>query len=161
MTLSCRDGGCTSPSAGARCAPGAPSMRCSPPTPPAPTPEEAEQGAAAAEWELPERLAAMAFEAERPGRVAAHLPEGSLVARVAGVDWALIPHAAAERRQVEPALRGGRGALGPTVSWPRTWRSAERARLALEVAPLIGDKRLLIADEHLLELLLHRDRGLT
>src|SRR5918995_3982610 len=74
---------------------------------PPPSPEEAVEGALAAAWELPERLAAMAFEAERPGRVASHLPPGSLVARVEGVDWALIPDAAAGRRQVEPALRGG------------------------------------------------------
>jgi hypothetical protein len=126
---------------------------------PPPTPEEAEEGALAAAWQLPERLAAMAFEGERPGRVALHLPRGSLVARIEGSDWALIPHtgAPAQRGEIEAALRGARGALGPAVPWPETWRSAERASIALEAAKLIADEPLLIADDHLLELILFRD----
>jgi hypothetical protein len=130
---------------------------------PPPSPEEAVEGALAAAWELPERLAAMAFEAERPGRVASHLPSGSLVARIEGRDWALIPHTGAtgELREIEAALRGGRGAVGPGVPWQETWRSARRAGLALEVAGLTAGDGLFIADDHLLDLILLRDPDLA
>src|SRR3954463_1309320 len=49
------------------------------------------QLAAAARWELPERLAALAFDGDAPERVDARLGALALVARVEGVGWALVP----------------------------------------------------------------------
>jgi hypothetical protein len=129
---------------------------------PPPAPEEADTAARAAGWELPERLTAMAFAAVRPGRVASHLPPGSLVARTDGADWALIPGDAAPRRaELEQALRGATGGLGAAVAWHETARSAARAALALEIATRAGRPGVLVAEEHLLDLILSRDRDLA
>ncbi|MBA3422382.1 MAG: helix-turn-helix domain-containing protein, partial [Thermoleophilaceae bacterium] len=51
--------------------------------------------------------------------------------------------------------------LGPAVAWPEAARSVRRADLALSVARAHGGAELVVADEHMLDLLLARDEGLT
>jgi hypothetical protein len=124
-----------------------------------PQPVEVGQLAQAAAWELPERVAALAFVADAPERVDRRLAAFALVARVEGVGWAFVPDPSGpgRRAEIEAALDGAGAALGPEVAPADTARSARRARLALDL-PRSG---LLIADDHLLELILGRDEELT
>jgi len=121
-----------------------------------------ETAAAQAEWRLPPALAVLAFRADRPERVAARLPDGSLTSEVDGVRVAIVPDPAGpgRRRTVERALAGARGGLGHTVDWPETPESARRARLALGLAAARGGG-LVVAAEHLLDLVLARDEVLA
>ena len=124
-----------------------------------PQPVEVGQLAQAAAWELPERVAALAFDADAPESVDVRLAAFALVARVEGVGWAFVPDAFApgRRAELERALDGGAAALGPEVAPADTARSARRARLALD----LPESGLLVADDHLLELILGRDGELT
>jgi hypothetical protein len=130
--------------------------------PPAPAPL-VETAARAAGWPLPNRVAALAFEAGHADPIAARLPLAALVVRGDRHDWALVPDPDAPRRhrQLEAALRGVPAALGPTVAWNDVARSARRARLALGLARQRADGRVVVADEELLELLLLRDPRLA
>jgi PucR C-terminal helix-turn-helix domain len=124
-----------------------------------PQPVEVGQLAQAAAWELPERVAALAFEADAPERVDRRLAAFALVARVEGIGWAFVsdPFAPGRRAEIEAALDGSRAALGPEVAPAETGRSARRARLALD----LPENGLLVADDHLLDLILSRDGELT
>jgi DNA-binding PucR family transcriptional regulator len=64
--------------------------------------------------------------------------------------------------ELRRALRDAPGALGPTVALDAAGESARRARLALEAVPgpTDGDP-LLLADDHLLDLLLAADARVT
>lgn len=119
--------------------------------------------ALAAGWDLPARVAALAFDGEAPDRVDARLGAVALVARIEGMGWALVPDPFAPGREAElvRALGGAAGALGPEVDAAAVPRSAGRARLALDlVARTPGDGgagdrgRLVVADDHLLDLIL-------
>jgi DNA-binding PucR family transcriptional regulator len=127
--------------------------------------------AAAAGWELPDRVAALAFDGDAPERVDARLGAVALVARIEGLGWALVPDPFAPGREAElvRALGGAAGALGSEVAPGDVPRSASRARLALELVatgaraseggptgePADGSGRpLVIADDHLLDLIL-------
>src|SRR4051812_5377686 len=124
-----------------------------------PQPVEVGQLAQAAAWELPERVAALAFEADAPERVDLRVAAFALVARVEGIGWAFVPDplAPGRRAEIERALDGARAALGPEVAPADTARSARRARLALD----LSDGGLIVADDHLLDLILSRDGELT
>ncbi|MEA2480656.1 MAG: hypothetical protein QOJ07_2578, partial [Thermoleophilaceae bacterium] len=104
--------------------------------------------------------AALTWRADEPDRVAARMPPDALVGRVAGEPWALLPDpfAPGRRAELERALRGGRGALGPAVAPGRIGESARRATLALALA---RDGTLVIADEHRLDLVLRSDPALA
>ncbi|HEY1594388.1 MAG TPA: helix-turn-helix domain-containing protein [Thermoleophilaceae bacterium] len=119
--------------------------------------------AEAAGWELPERLAVLAFESEQIDRTGSRLPESMPFAQLEGLGWVLVPDPSAPGRRAElrAALRDASGALGPTVPMERVPESAERARLALDA--LAADRRghLVVADEHLLELILHSGGSLA
>jgi hypothetical protein len=127
---------------------------------PQPAPAEVARAAAAAAWDLPERVAALAFDGDAPERVDARLAAIALVTRIDGVGWALVPDpfAPGRRAELERALGGAAAAIGPEVAWAEAARSARRARLALEIA---GGEALMVADEHLLDLILHRDPELA
>jgi hypothetical protein len=118
---------------------------------------EPEVGAlsAAAGWELPERLAALAFDGDAPERVDARLAAVALVARIEGTGWALVPDPFAPGREAElvRALGGAAAALGPEVDPASVPRSADRARLALELVAS-PDHGVVVADDHLLDLVL-------
>jgi hypothetical protein len=113
--------------------------------------------AAAAGWELPEGVAALAFDGDAPERVDARLAASALVTRVDGTGWALVPDPFAPGREAElaRALGGVAAALGPEVDTASVPRSAGRARLALELVAS-PDDGLVTADDHLLDLILGR-----
>ena len=132
-----------------------------------PASEEAiRTAAAAADWRLPQCVAALvaapASEDEPEDQLdaaasalARRLGEGAVGAAVAGLACVFVPDpdAPARRRRIESALGGERAALGPVVPWPRAGASRIRAAGALGL-PLKG---LVIADEHLATLLLASD----
>ncbi len=126
---------------------------------PAENPAAVEQAAVEADWKLPRRLAALAFDSAEPDRVARRLP-AALVATFQGLNWALVPDPDAPRRraEVEAAVGGAAGALGPTVAWRDTPESARRAGLTLT---LVRDGGFAVADERLLDLLLAGDPALA
>jgi hypothetical protein len=151
-----------------------------------PQPPEAELARAgvAAGWELPERVAALAFDADAPERVDVRLGAVALVGRVDGVGWALVPDpfAPGRRASLERALGGAAAAIGPEVAPGDVPASARRARLALELVAVPAARRaaeadgaggaaaaggfgggaeLVVADDHLLDLVLHRDDELA
>ena len=66
------------------------------------------------------------------------------------------PGAPRRRRQIEAALDGARAALGPALPWPRAAASLRRAASALTL-PRDG---LIVADDHLATLLLASDPAL-
>jgi len=135
--------------------------------------------AAAAGWELPRRVAALAVA---PGEgasgddaldaaaeaLARRIGAGAVGAAVdtrstspagtAGLACVFVPDPGAPRRhrQIEVALAGARAALGPALPWPRAAASLRRATAALEL-PLAG---LIVADDHLATLLLASDPAL-
>src|SRR3954453_3530243 len=114
--------------------------------------------AAAAGWELPPTVAALAFDGNAPERVDARLAAVALVTRLEGTGWALVPDPGAPGREAEllRALDGAAAALGPEVAPADVPRSAERARLAVELVARPGAGGLIVADEHLLDLILGR-----
>jgi hypothetical protein len=123
-----------------------------------PQPAELAQLAQAAGWELPARVAALAFDGDAPDRVDARLGAFALVARIEGIGWAFVsdPFAPGRRAELERALGGAGAAIGPEVAAAETARSARRARLALGLVD-----GLVVADEHLLDLILGRDGELS
>ena len=127
-------------------------------TPPA---EEAMVQAAATEaaWELPARLAVVAVDHEQPERLAARLGPGVLGATIAegGVLVLPDPDAPGLRARLEAALDDRRAGLGPSLPWQEAAASFARATAALR---LPGDG-LVVAGEHLLELVLHADESLA
>jgi DNA-binding PucR family transcriptional regulator len=80
-----------------------------------------------------------------------------------GLGWALVPDPSAPGRRAElrAALRDASGALGPTVPVEGVPESAERARLALDALAPERPGRMVVADEHLLELILHSGGSLA
>lgn len=129
---------------------------------PRPDTTTVEQAAHAAEWVLPDRLAVLAFDAPDPDRVPRTVRSPVLAARFDGVSWALVadPDGPGRRAELEVALRGKPAAIGPTVAWREAAESARRARLALLLARE-SQAGVVVADEHLLDLLLLRDPALA
>jgi hypothetical protein len=129
---------------------------------PQPPDEELAPLAVAADWRPPERLAVLVWIGDEPDRVAARLPPDALVGRIAGAMCALVPDplAPGRRAELERALRDdARGALGPALPVERIAESARRATLALELAAVDG--YLVVADEHVLDLVLRSDPALS
>jgi hypothetical protein len=125
-----------------------------------PQPPDVAGLAQAAGWELPARVAALAFDGDAPERVDARLAAFALVARIEGVGWAFVPDpfAPGRRAELERALGGAGAAIGPEVVSAEAARSARRARLTLG---LEGTAGLIVADDHLLDLILGRDEELS
>jgi hypothetical protein len=75
----------------------------------------------------------------------------------AAMAWVPDPEAPGRRAQLEAALDGAPAALGPAVALPRAAHSLARARAAhaLLLEGRLGDGPLVVADDHLAELLLH------
>jgi hypothetical protein len=123
---------------------------------PQPPVEELERAAREAGWELPEHVAALAFDEGVAARVEGRLPPPALVAGT----WALVPDPDGPGRhdELRRALRpGSPGALGPTVGWERAPDSARRAALALAEIRAPAGESLVVADDHLLDLALAGD----
>jgi hypothetical protein len=125
-----------------------------------------EAAARDASWELPATLGALVWRGDSEQPVARRLPFGSLAATLdEGLVCALVPDAAAPGRRAElrRALGRRRAALGPAVPWQESWQSARRARAAHRLmadGPLPESTPLVVADEHLAELILHADAPL-
>jgi len=121
-------------------------------------PAAVQAAAAEAGWPLPAEVAAVIWEDDRDQRVAGRMPLGSLAATLpADRHCALVPDAGApgRRAEVEGAVGRRTAALGPSVPWSDSWRSAERALGALDLARegLLPGGALLVASEHLPELM--------
>lgn len=116
--------------------------------------DELQRMADRAQWELPERAAALVFQAEHLDRTGARLAEPVVYAPLDGLGWALVPDPGAPGRRAElrAALRDAAAALGPSVALEALPESGRRARLALEA---LAPTRLVVADDHLLDLILH------
>lgn len=117
-----------------------------------------------ADWELPTRLAALVYRPASPDRVAAHLPERSLVATIDELAIALIPDPAAPGRRAEiaRALRGRAAELGTEVGWEQAATSVERARAIRRIreSGMLEADGLMAVDDHLAELLTLSDPDL-
>jgi hypothetical protein len=114
-------------------------------------------------WELPERLAVLVFQSEQLDRTGARLPESLPFAQLEGHGWVLVPDPSApgRRGELRAALRDASAALGPTVPVERAPESAQRAQLALDALAPERPRRLIVADDHLLELILHSGGSLA
>jgi hypothetical protein len=126
-------------------------------------PEELLALSAAAGWPLPTRVAALAVAGdEDPERLASRLGTDVIAALgpddTATVAWIPDPEAPGRRAQLEAGVRGAPAALGPAEPPARGARSLRRARAALgalQAGQLVPGPGLVLADEHLLVLLLH------
>jgi hypothetical protein len=115
-----------------------------------------------AEWTVPERFAPVAVPSARvSARQLEHrLPDGSMAATVDGMTVALVPDIDGPGRglELERALAGEPAAVGGSTGWDGAAEAIERAILAaaLQKAGVLSDA-LVRADDHLVELILHRD----
>ena len=130
-----------------------------------PPPEAAvERAARQAGWRLPHSIAALVWRpSER--RIDARLPGDSITASFDGFSCALVcdPDGPGRRAQIERALKGHPAALGPAVPWQRAGASARRALAAQRLAEArrVSADGLVIANDHLAELILFSDRDLV
>jgi PucR-like helix-turn-helix protein len=124
-----------------------------------------EEGAREAGWELPQTLAALIWADTSEQPVSRRLPLGSLTASIDnGLICALVPDADApgRRGEIEGALGRRPAALGPLVSPAEAWRSARRARaLHRLLAEGVVEEQLAAVGNHLADLIVHGDSGLT
>jgi hypothetical protein len=157
---------------------------------PPPAQEAIRTAAAAAGWVLPRQVAALvAATVDRPAepgagaiaegaaipgeeiidtiaaRLARRLASGAIGAAAGGAACVIVPDpdAPGRRRQLEAAISEGPVALGPTTGWATVAVSARRAAAAhrLAVAGRISGDGLVVADDHLAELLLAADPALA
>ena len=140
--------------------------------------EAVRTAAAAATWALPRGgLAALVAGTGADGapgeahldslaaRLARRLGEGAIGAEAVGAAVVFVPDpdAPGRRRRLEAAIEDRAVALGPTVEWPRALASVLRAIAThrLAAAGRLGPPGLVVADEHLADLLLAADPGLA
>jgi hypothetical protein len=130
---------------------------------PQPPPAELQRIAEEADWQLPDKLAVVAFQSPNLDRTGARLAEPVRFTTLEGLGWALVPDPAAPGRRAElrGALRDAAAAVGPAVQPERARESAERARLALDALAPDPHGRPVVADDHLLELILHSGGALA
>jgi hypothetical protein len=126
---------------------------------------EIRSAAQAAGWRLPRTAAPLAVAEEDLGRVGRRLSTDALVASVEGVGCALVPGAAgpSRRAEVERATRNVTASLGPTVpraELPGAWALASATLLAAQADTIAGDG-LIVADDHLADLLLFESAGVA
>jgi PucR C-terminal helix-turn-helix domain len=121
--------------------------------------------AAQVSWQLPERLGALVTKTGDEARLATRLGSGVLAASFDELAVALVPDpdAPGRRAQLRAALDRRAGALGPAVGWRRAHSSIERAELAyrLHLDDRLAPDGLVVADEHLPELMVHGDPDLA
>jgi hypothetical protein len=128
---------------------------------------ELDELATASGWDMPATVGALVVDGVGEDAVGRFGPDVVAIAE----DGALIafvpdPDAPGRRAQLDAALRGAPAALGPACAPGRAHHSLQRARLALrlhlagrlDAAP---DGSLVVAGDHLLELLLGADPGLA
>ncbi len=108
-------------------------------------------------WRVPARVAALACGIDDLARVASRLSADTLVAPIAGVGIAVIadPDGPGRRAEISRAVRDLRAALGPPgdrSALAASWRLARLGLTGLE-SGAVGESGLLVADEHLVDLL--------
>ncbi len=130
---------------------------------PQPPAADIQRMAEAADWGLPDSLAVLAFQSPNLDRTGARLAEPVRFATFEGLGWAVVPDPSAPGRHAElrAALRDASAAIGPAVGPDDARESAQRARLALEAVAREGRPALVVADEHLLDLILHSGGALA
>ena len=132
---------------------------------PAPDAAALEAAAGEADWEIPEQLAALAFEGTEPERLAARLGPGAIAASVGETGCALVPDPAGpgRRGQIERAAEGTAAALGPVGGWADAAASFQRATFALRLREegRLPANGLTVVDDHLMTLIIERDRSLV
>jgi hypothetical protein len=120
--------------------------------------------AAAAGWTVPDELVVVVVEEERGGGLRTRLGPEAIVAAYGGEVVALVPAPTrpAAREALRSALAGWRAAVGPVRAWPA---AAVSLRLAQQAASLLARGLLaddpVFADEHLADLVVHRDPELV
>ncbi len=124
--------------------------------------EELAGPAAAAGWILPARVAALAVAGDDdPERLASRLGTDVVAAATDAavlVAWVPDPDAPGRRAQLATGVRGAHAVLGPATPPALGARSLRRALTALgllQEGRLASSDELVLADEHLLALLLH------
>ena len=107
-------------------------------------------------------MAALAVDGEWPQGARARLPADVLAAHVEGIDWAIVPDpdGPGRRAALARAVGGSRAVLGPTVTVAEAARSVRRARIGMRIDGL-GGPGLVLAEEHLLDLILEADEELA
>ena len=130
--------------------------------PPAEEPD-VRSAAQAAGWRLPGSIAPLAVAEADLTRIARRLSADALAASVGGIGCALVSASAGARTEVEAATEQLSAALGPAV--PRAelsgaWALAAAALRAGEAGAIDADG-LIVAEEHLPELLLFESGGLA
>jgi hypothetical protein len=130
--------------------------------PPAEEPD-VRSAAQAAGWRLPGSIAPLAAAEADLTRLARRLSADALAASVGGIGCALVPGSAGARTEVEAATEQLSAAFGPAV--PRAelsgaWALAAAALRAGEAGAIDADG-LIVAEEHLPELLLFESGGLA
>ncbi len=125
-------------------------------------PTDLERLAAAAGWPVPAGVAALVVTGEPDAeRLASRLGTDAIAAadpdEAATVVWIPDPGAPGRRAQLAAALRGAPAALGPATPPVGSARSLRRARAALAAlqAGHVPPAALVVADDHLVALLLH------
>jgi hypothetical protein len=119
--------------------------------------------AARAEWTVPERFAPVALPSARvSARALEHrLPDGSMAATLDGMTVALVPDIDGPGRdlELERALGGDPAARGAVVGWQDAAEAISRAVLAAELqeAGVLEADGVVCADDHLVDLIVHRD----
>jgi DNA-binding PucR family transcriptional regulator len=125
---------------------------------------EAQARAAAADWPLPRRLAAIAAEHRDAERFAAIVGEGAIGARVDGLVCVLIadPDAPGRLAAIRAAIEDRVAAIGPTTTPSAAARSWARAAATVALARegLLAPRGLIVAAEQLGALALHADPAL-
>ena len=121
-----------------------------------------EEAARAADWPLPATVAALAWRG--PGDRPPPLPPGTLAAPL-DAGWCAIvpdPHAPGRPAELRAAVRDHPAALGPSGPVGGAATSAERAFAALDLVDrgVVEGEGLVLCDDHLATLLLHRDAAL-
>jgi PucR C-terminal helix-turn-helix domain len=121
--------------------------------------ESTDAAARDAGWSPPSAIAVIAFVSERPERIAARLPAGSLVGEHEGTPVAIVadPEGPGRRAAVERALGDAPAGLGTTVEPVDAPLSARRALVTVDLA----NEGLVAADERLVDLLLRGDLRLS
>ena len=126
---------------------------------------EAQERAAAADWPLPRRLAALAGDHRDAERFAAIVGEGAIAARIDGLVCALVadPDAPGRAERLRHALDGRLAVLGPSRPWAAAGESWTRAAACAALARdgVLASGGLLVASEHLGAMALHCDPALV
>lgn len=114
-------------------------------------------------WTLPRSVGVLICGGDEGG-AGPRLPEGSLTDSSEDGRVAIVPDPSAPGRRAEiaAAIGDGLGILGPEVEWRRAAFSAARARIVGDVAAagVVAGAGLVVADEHLAALIVHRDQAI-